>query len=481
MKKDLINEIATRAASVDGWSFGHYLPNPDPVLKKMGKDISAYRELLSDGQVRAGVRRRKAAIKGLEWRITPTGNNKVDEQLNAMFENLKLNRIITEMLNATLFGYQVSEILWQKQDSLLVPVDIVGKPQEWFIFDTDNRLRFKTKDNSIEGELLPEQKFLVTTQEATATNPYGLGDLAQCFWAATFKKGGFKFWLEFTEKYGSPWLVGKHPRQTSETDKAELADALEEMIGTAIAVVPDDSKVEILEAAGKGASSDAFQAFLNFCKAEINIALLGQNQTTEQESNRASATAGLEVVEDIRNDDKAIIEETFNQLLEWICKLNFSVETLPKFELYEQESIDTAQVERDEKLHRIGVRFSQDYFERVYGFEKGDIFIQSNESVGTPRWRPSDFTEHEHHHHHNPKPIDKIIDQMGELSQHHFDDHLGAIRAKLDTASSLEEFRDILDQHIDQLDFAEYAELFAQGITAATLLGRYEVKQEAKR
>lgn len=476
MKKDLITEIATRATSVDGWSFGHYLPNPDPVLKKMGKDISAYRELLSDGQVRAGVRRRKAAIKGLEWRITPTGNNKVDEQLNAMFESLKLNRIITEMLNATLFGYHVCEILWQEQDNMLVPVDIVGKPQEWFMFDTDNRLRFKSKDSGVEGKLLPEKKFLVATQEATATNPYGLGDLAQCFWAATFKKGGFKFWLEFTEKYGSPWLAGKHPRQASDVDKGDLADALEEMVGTAIAVVPDDAKIEILEAAGKGASSDAFETFLKFCKSEINIALLGQNQTTEQESNRASATAGLEVVEDIRNDDKAIIEETFNQLLSWICKLNFSVETLPKFELYEQESIDTAQVERDEKLHRIGVRFSQGYFERVYGFEKGDITVQAVKPE--PHFAKStDFAEH----HHKSKPIDKIIDQMGELSQHHFDDKLGAIRAQLDTASSLEEFRDILDQHIAELDYSEYAELFAQGMTAATLLGRYEVKQEAKR
>lgn len=476
MKKDLISEIATRARSYDHWSFGHYLPNPDPVLKKMGKDISVYRELLSDGQVRSGVRRRKAAIKGLQWRITPTGNNKVDEQLNAIFEGLKLNRIITEMLNATLFGYQVSEILWVNRDGLLVPADIVGKPQEWFVFDDENRLRFKSKENSFEGELLRDQKFLVTTQEATATNPYGLGDLSLCFWAATFKKGGFKYWLEFTEKYGTPYLVGKHQRQTSDPDKELLADALEEMVGSAIAVIPDDSKVEILEAAGKGASSDAHERFLNFCKGEINIALLGQNQTTEQEANRASATAGLEVVEDIRNDDKAIIEETFNQLLAWICEINFTVETLPKFELYEQESIDTAQVERDEKLHRIGVRFSQEYFERVYGFEKGDISVQAVTSVENFA-NAANFAEHDH----KPKPIDKIIDQMGELSQHHFDDRLGAIRAKLDTASSLEEFRDILDQHISELDYSEYAELFAQGMTAATLLGRYEVIEEAKR
>ena len=50
-KQDLVTVIATRAKAIDFWSFMHYLPNPDPVLKKMGKDISAYREILSDSHV----------------------------------------------------------------------------------------------------------------------------------------------------------------------------------------------------------------------------------------------------------------------------------------------------------------------------------------------------------------------------------------------------------------------------------------------
>ncbi|SUV40321.1 Uncharacterised protein [Avibacterium paragallinarum] len=33
-KQDLVREIATRASAVDYWAFMHYLPNPDPVLKK---------------------------------------------------------------------------------------------------------------------------------------------------------------------------------------------------------------------------------------------------------------------------------------------------------------------------------------------------------------------------------------------------------------------------------------------------------------
>ncbi|QEM87138.1 DUF935 family protein [Glaesserella parasuis] len=469
-KKDLISEIATRARSFDHWATGYHLPNPDPILKKMGKDIAVYRELLSDGQVRSGVRRRKAAIKGLEWRITTTNNEKVDEQLYQVFARLPLNNIITEMLNASLFGYQVSEVIWAERDGLIVPAEIIGKKPEWFVFDEDNQLRFRTKEHWIDGELLPEHKFLLTTQEATQDNPYGLGDLSLCFWAATFKKGGFKYWLEFTEKYGSPWLIGKHPRTTSEPEKDRLADSLEAMIGTAIAVIPDDASVDIVESAGKGASSDSYEKFLAFCKGEINIALLGQNQTTEQESNRASATAGLEVIEDIRNDDKAMLEATFNTLLQWICHYNFNVEQLPTFEFFEQESINTEQVERDEKLHRMGVRFTKQYFMREYGFEDGDIELQAVNST-------VNFAEHHHHE----TEMDRIVSQMGELSQHSLNANIAQVRARLDTAESLEEAQQILDDILPQLDFSEYAQLFAEGLTTATLRGRYEVKQEAKR
>ena len=36
-KQDLVTVIATRAKAIDFWSFMHYLPNPDPVLKKNGQ------------------------------------------------------------------------------------------------------------------------------------------------------------------------------------------------------------------------------------------------------------------------------------------------------------------------------------------------------------------------------------------------------------------------------------------------------------
>ncbi len=272
-------------------------------------------------------------------------------------------------------------------------------------------------------------------------------------------------------------MIGKHPRQAHNTDKERLADALEGMISSAIAVIPEDSSVEIKDAAGKSASTDAFEKFLNFCKAEINIALLGQNQTTEQESNRASAQVGLEVMEDIRSDDQAMIEATFNTLLQWIVKYNFNVEQLPKFEFYEQEAINTDQVERDSKLHAMGVRFSKAYFEREYGFEAGDIEVQAVEKAEKSA-NTTEFSEGQRRTQ-VPMPV-PILEQLEHEGEAMVDDWLQGVRDKLAQADSLEDFQSQLDSLIPELSFAEYGELLALGSTVAELAGRQSVNDEIK-
>lgn len=158
---------------------------------------------------------------------------------------------------------------------------------------------------------------MVPRQDATYDNPYGFPDLSMCFWPVTFKKGGMKFWVRFAEKYGSPWVIGKHPRGTAQGEIDLLLDSMEAMVEDAVAAIPDDSSIEIKEAAGKADSSDIYQNLITLARSEISIALLGQNQTTEANSNRASAQAGLEVTDDIRDADADIVESAVNQPSGW--------------------------------------------------------------------------------------------------------------------------------------------------------------------
>lgn len=385
-KQRLSDHIATRDRSPDFSALGLYLPNPDPILKKQGRDISVYNDLRSDAHVGGCIRRRKAAVQALEWRIEREGASARSAKLaEDVLKRLDMRRLLHELMDAVLFGWQPLEVIWSPPGAgPIVPQEVLAKPVQWFHFDSDAQLRFKSREHPLYGEELAARKFLVPAQEASYANPYGFADLSMCFWPTVFKRGGLKFWVTFTEKFGTPWVVGKTPRGTPGPEQNKLLDQLEAMVQDAVAVVPDDASVEIIEAGGKGTSADLYERLLMFCRSEIAIALLGQNQSTEASANRASATAGLEVAKDLRDGDARLCEATINQLLRWVVDSNDGVGApAPKFELFEQEEVNEVQARRDKLLTEAGVTFTPAYWQRVYGLEAGDMAPPAAPAVAT--------------------------------------------------------------------------------------------------
>ena len=63
----LSDHIAQRGRSIDFTALGFNLPNPDPILRARGGRIELYRELRTDAHVGGCIRRRKSAVKSLEW------------------------------------------------------------------------------------------------------------------------------------------------------------------------------------------------------------------------------------------------------------------------------------------------------------------------------------------------------------------------------------------------------------------------------
>ncbi|WP_038334271.1 phage portal protein family protein, partial [Kingella kingae] len=77
--------------------FNGWLPNPDPILRKMGRHIDVYRELLRDPLVGGQVRRRKAAVARLEWRLDGDDiPQNVRDTVQAAFENLDIFYLINK-------------------------------------------------------------------------------------------------------------------------------------------------------------------------------------------------------------------------------------------------------------------------------------------------------------------------------------------------------------------------------------------------
>jgi phage gp29-like protein len=487
--KTLSEQIATRQRSIDFFGLGMYLPNPDPVLKALGKHITVYRELRSDAHVGGCIRRRKAAVKALEHGIdVGKARSKHAQVIEDMLADLDLMQIVTEALDAVLYGYQPMEVMWQKVGSLIVPVSVVGKPANWFVYDENNQLRMLTREAPVTGIELPEKKFLVPRQDATYDNPYGFADLSMCFWPTTFKKGGLKFWVQFSEKYGSPWVIGKHPRGADDKEADALLDRLDEMVQDAVAVIPDDASIEIMEAGAKAASADVYERLLRFCRSEVSIALLGQNQTTESDANRASAEAGLEVTSSIRDGDRAIVTDVINTLIRWTCELNWGDVDRPLFEMWEQESVDKTLAERDETLTRAGARLSKAYFQRAYQLEESDLkedlpdHFEDNLDMVDSRQMPGQRAFAESEHRNERDALDELVEAESENWQPVLDPLLAPIEAALSEAAAsgetAAEFLARLPALLEQMDAGPLTESLTRAAFTARLAGEARLPLE---
>jgi phage gp29-like protein len=400
--KSLAEHIATRDRSPDFTALGMYLPNPDPILKKMGKDVSVYRDLRSLSAVGGAIRRRKAAVRSMEWRLVDSVQGQTGERpgqkaspramqlAQDALAALDLDALMGETLDAPLFGWVPMEVMWANVGGALLPAAVMAKPHEWFHFDPAGLLRFRSRAQPMHGEELQPRKFLIPRQDASYVNPYGFADLSMCFWPATFMRGGLKFWVTFAEKFGIPWLVGKQPRSAGTKETNALLDQLESMVQDAVVVVPDDSSVEIVEAGAKGDAAGAYRELLMYCRSDINIALLGQNQTTEASANKASASAGADVEQSLSEGDARLVEGAINQLLRWVTDLNESEQApAPRFELFQEEEVSEVQAKRDEAMSRSGLVFSKQYWEREYSLQPGDVASAGPGQVANPGTQPA--------------------------------------------------------------------------------------------
>lgn len=379
MDEILTSELATRdSLQISRFQFKS-LPNPDVVLQSLGKGLSEYRNMLYDSHLYACLQSRFAGVMSLEWDVDRgKSKSQLAKLIKSIFNTINVHSLIEEILQATLFGYQPLEIVWAYNGKYIVPSKIIGKPPEWFVYSQENQLQIKESMHSIEAVDAPEYKFLCPRVKATYVNPYGEGVLSRCYWPWLFKHGGRRFWFNFTEKYGMPFIIGSHEFGLDTKKISAFAESLSQLYQDAVLVKPKGTEVTITQT-GTSTSSDIFSALISYCNAEISKAILGQTLTTEVGSTGSYAASKTHnsVRSEIVEADKRLVESTINELIAMIVELNFGSvpNELPAFILYEQEDVDKNIAERDKILSESGVKFTKVYFQKTYGFEDEDIEI----------------------------------------------------------------------------------------------------------
>lgn len=380
IKLKLLSEFATKDKMKLYEHLYTALPDPDKILADNNYDYSILRDLLNDPHLIAAIQQRKMQVMQMGWEVECEGNEQLKNRAMEIIRELPLTEIMNGIIDAVLFGFSVGEIEWKFDDKQIIPVNVISKPQEWFIFNKQNELVMRKYSQGSyafeEGLKLPEYKFIITQYQPTYTNPYGEKVLSRCYWPITFKRGGIEYWQLMMERFGMPYLIGRYATGASEPEKAQLLEDLKQMVKDSISVFETGKEIEIKESPQYDIGQ-LYEKLVEFHNKEISKAVLTVTLTTEVE--RAGSYKAAEIHKEMLNylgiTDKKLVEKGINKLLQYFTELNYGDIPYPRIKLNKKEAVADHSAERDKLLTEMGVRFTKGYYQKRYNLADGDFDI----------------------------------------------------------------------------------------------------------
>lgn len=384
----LTSEFATRKKVEVYESIFTHLPDPDKILQLNGYNYDVYRDLLTDAHLTSVIQQRKMQVIQMGWEVDNIEDDEKKKEAIKIISDLNLNKISSDILDALLFGFVVAEIIWELRDGRYIPIDLITKPQEWFRFDKDNKIKMadnKSKSNrytkeNIDGGLkeLPAYKFIVVQYNPRYDNPYGERLLRKVYWPVIFKRATIEKWHLLSEKFGIPFFLGYYNTSASEEEKEKILEQMEEAIKNNVALMEDGTKVEFKENP-KYEIGQLFENMVQLQNSEISKAILTVTLTTDvgRVGSYKAAEIHRDMLEFIGLSDKKLVETTINKMLEYYSEVNYGTKDLmPRFRLKKKEKIIETTVERDVKLMKMGIRFKKEYYVKRYNLNEGEFELE---------------------------------------------------------------------------------------------------------
>ena len=357
-----------------GQPFVELLQTDDSVLLTRGRDYRLYRETLRDDQCASTFSDRRLAVTSKEWEVEAASEAPLDvaaaDFIREELDRLEWDRITDGMLYARWYGHAVAECLYYVDGDLVRLADIRVRDRSRFAYSNDGGT-WLLNGTTLKWERMPERKFwTVSTGADNDDQPYGLGLAHYCYWPVFFKRNGLKFWLVFTEKFGSPTAVGKIPggKWEDETLKDAVLEALLSFSSESAIVVPEEATVELLEAARSG--SGTYDLLYDRMDAALAKVVIGQTASTQ---GTAGKLGGEDLRGSVRDDlvkaDADLVCGSFNrQVVRWLTEWNFPGATPPKVwrKVEPEEDLKTV-ADTDAAIAGLGFEPSEDYIKERYG------------------------------------------------------------------------------------------------------------------
>ena len=337
----------------------------DETLRLAGIQRHQLRRLMGDDEISAALETRRAAVEAIPWRID--GYNDTPAMMH-LSDTIKRHwtSIVQATWDAVPMGYSVAEAIWKPSGASVELDRVTLVPMQYFNPRTDGTLLGTLPGAGYEQEVDSTFKFFLTVREQSFDAPHGRAILAALYWPWHFRQHGWRYWMRFVERFGSPIITGKV------INPSAFVDAMAGLgIDTAIAVGPTDDVSVVTQ--GLAGEFERLDLALN---KRIQKMILGQTLTTDVSgsgSYAASKTHDL-VRMDRRSADQRLVGQTLQKIVNAFWLLNRYPGNPPAVFLEDGKGLESDRATRDAELVKAGVlKLTDQYLMTHYDFEPGDL------------------------------------------------------------------------------------------------------------
>ncbi|QDH13821.1 DUF935 family protein [Formicincola oecophyllae] len=478
---------------------------------------------------------RKRAVAQLPITVDDAGPSELQKRqgdfVRTWLEKGIFQRAMFDILDAIAKGFSVHEIVWHCEAANYWPSQLVFRPQRFFevSYQDGESIYLRAMESQATPALedatpelmrqpLDPRRALVHRHPSWSGLQLRQGLTRAIAFNSLFKLYSSRDWGVFVQAFGLPIRVGKYDNGSSENDRNVLWKAVTDLAGAMACTMPESMNIEFIEPKGTTAS-DVHEKRCKWLDEQTSKAVLGQTGTTDARTGtHAAAQTHRLVQEDIERADATLLAHTLNsQLVKQMIDLSFGP---PKDGRYPVASIgrpDEApletvldaiakagpqglKVKADELLARLNMT-PPGKGDAVVGLMAQPQPAQPAEDTA-PETRPGKVTPAHvppvtdqdppapaagqeqtlharlgalvsRHAQSQPAILDMLSNSLANEASTAWDQMTGPVRAAIESAHSLEELQQVLEEM--RLPDDQFQEAMQQGLLAAELAGEASI------
>ena len=436
-----------------------------------------------DPHIYSQLNKRRLAVTGLKWQLQPPR----DASQSELDRTAELTDMITgidniedaqfDLTDAIGKGLVALEINWKPGDTWL-PEKLEFVPQRHFQTDLNTGALLYLSMGI--PEPLRSYGWIVHEHRAKS----GYIEQAALFrvlaWTYAYKAYNIKDMQRFLEVYGLPLRLGKYPAGTMKEQRAELLKAVRNIGNDGAGIIPANMMIDFVQATKTGTVDDFLNA-TQYWENKQSAAILGgdlDGKTTTE----ARITLYDKVRGEIKLHDVKQLEPTYSKgLLKPICLINglFAADRLPTWKFDTEEAVDQKQMADvlDIAINKLGLEIDKDYGHKLLQIPRAkdgaDLLgaLAKNKAPAALRAALSKIPLNQ-----QQTIADAYARQLTGLAVPYEQALVEQIAALVTEAGSFEDAMTAIADLTLKPSAPAYIKLLQDGMTAANLAGRAEVK-----